>query len=121
MQMEKQTNKTQNHTRLEPSKTQETNKSESMNKAINLNNEEVEYPIEIIKCMDKYFPKGNKARGKALVLQAVSYLEGKKQGKLLGRNEVIEIIKKEQDRYSEGNYFKVFNVLKDLIKQIQDY
>jgi len=35
---------------------------------------------EIINCVNKYFPKGDKKRGEALVLQAVSFLEGKKQG-----------------------------------------
>ena len=37
---------------------------------------------EINKCMDKFFPKGkDKRRGDALVLQAVAYIEGKKEEK----------------------------------------
>jgi len=39
------------------------------------------YPKEIIDCIDKLFPKGDKRRGDALVLQAVAYLEGKEFSK----------------------------------------
>ena len=38
------------------------------------------YPEKIIEAIDKLFPKGNKRRGDALVLQAVAYLEGKIKG-----------------------------------------
>lgn len=30
---------------------------------------------EIVKCLDKQFPKGDKNRGKALVLQAIAHIE----------------------------------------------
>ena len=36
-----------------------------------------EYPEKIIECIDEHFPKGDKRRGDALVLQAVAFLEGK--------------------------------------------
>jgi NADPH-dependent glutamate synthase beta subunit-like oxidoreductase len=39
---------------------------------------EKEYPKEINESIDKLFPKGDKRRGDALVLQAVAFLAGKK-------------------------------------------
>jgi len=38
---------------------------------------EKEYPIKIVECIDKLFPKGDKRRGDALVLQAIAFIEGK--------------------------------------------
>jgi len=48
-----------------------------------------EYPQEIIDCIDEQFPKGNKNRGKALVLQAVAYTFGRQNLK----KEFLELIK----------------------------
>ena len=52
---------------------------------------EREYSEKIIECIDKYFPKGDKRRVEALVLQAVAYLEGKEHW----IKTVLEIIDKE--------------------------
>jgi hypothetical protein len=42
--------------------------------------EENKYPEKAIEVIDKYFPKGDKRRGEALVLLAVAYNEGKDDG-----------------------------------------
>ena len=55
-----------------------------------------------------------------------SFMEGIKRGKLLGRNEVIEIIKKRkwvwnEERFGSVKKHKMFDLfVEDLIKQIQD-
>jgi len=51
--------------------------------------QEIPYPEKIYEVMDKYFPKGkSKKRGDALVVQAISFIEGKEY-----RNqEIIQII-----------------------------
>lgn len=36
-----------------------------------------EYPEKIIECIDEHFPKGDKRRGDALVLQAIAFIEGR--------------------------------------------
>jgi len=42
-----------------------------------------DYPNEAIKLVDKYFPKGHKQRGDALVILAIAFYEGQriKKGK----------------------------------------
>lgn len=41
----------------------------------------MEYPEEAFEILDEYFPKGDKKRGKAMVLLAIAFLEGKKCAK----------------------------------------
>ncbi len=55
-------------------------------------NDRTKFPEKIIEAMEKYFPKGNKQRGKALVLQAISYIEGKQEGILAERKRILELI-----------------------------
>lgn len=50
---------------------------------------EEEYPEKIIECMEKHFPKGDKRRGDALVLQAIAFIEGKEM-KLKEVDKVID-------------------------------
>jgi hypothetical protein len=42
--------------------------------------EEKQYPKAILNCIDDLFPKGDKRRGDALLLQAVAFIEGLKEG-----------------------------------------
>ena len=42
--------------------------------------EETKFPKEIVKYIDKLFPKGDKRRGEAMVLSAISYICGKEKG-----------------------------------------
>ena len=37
-----------------------------------------DYPNEAIKLVDKYFPKGHKQRGDALVILAIAFYEGQR-------------------------------------------
>jgi len=53
--------------------------------------ENTEYPKEIIRVVNNLFPKGDKRREDALVLQTVAYLEGKERGKM----EVLKKLEKE--------------------------
>jgi len=48
------------------------------------------YPEKIIEVVEKLFPKGDKARGRALLLQAVAYLEGKE----VGKKKVMDTVRK---------------------------
>lgn len=40
-----------------------------------------DYPEKIIEVMNQFFPKGDKRRGDALVLQALAFIEGKNHSK----------------------------------------
>lgn len=60
---------------------------------------EEKYPEEIIKCIDKFFPKGNKKRGEALVLQAVAFIEGENQALLSQKQEFEKMIDEIENPY----------------------
>jgi len=61
--------------------------------------------------IDQYFPKGDKRRGQALVVNAFGHIEGRKEREA----EIIEIINKARKKY----YLNP-NELKWLIKQIKE-
>jgi len=46
--------------------------------------------INEIKSLDKYFPKGDKRRGEALVLCAEAFLLGKESAENQGKREVLK-------------------------------
>ena len=67
--------------------------------------------METLDPIDQYFPKGDKRRGQALVVNAVGHIEGRKEREA----EIIEIINKARKKY----YLNP-NELKWLIKQIKE-
>jgi len=75
----------------------------------------IHYPKKIIECIDKYFPKGNRKRGEALVLQAVAYIEGKEQRE----KEILEMIDERFNWWKINHVFSIkqSNWLKDELKQ----
>jgi hypothetical protein len=72
-------------------------------------------PEKLIDCIDNYFPKGDKRRGQALALQAVSYLTGKEQGKKESDKEIKNL--EEKRKYWENMYKKLYTTL-DKVKNI---
>jgi hypothetical protein len=64
---------------------------------------EIPYPEKIIEVMEKYFPKGNKKRGEALVLQAVAYLEGKEHREKEILQVIDEMLEKKDNLVKQGN------------------
>ena len=52
--------------------------------------QEIKCSEEIYETIEKYFPKGDKRRGEALVINAVSLIEGFNQG----RKQTLEDVKK---------------------------
>jgi len=65
-----------------------------------------EYPQEIIDCIDEQFPKGDKNRGKALVLQAVAYT--------FGRQNLKKEFLKEIEKFETGRI-----TLNEMIKELK--
>ena len=60
---------------------------------------EDEYPEELINSLDEYFPKGDKRRGHALVIQAIAFIQGEKVErarieKIIDKSKLLEVEKR---------------------------
>lgn len=74
-----------------------------------------EYPEKIIECIDKHFPKGDKRRGDALVLQAIAFIEGKE----LKLKEIVKMIEEELEHKEYIEDTDAIPLLKALISKLE--
>lgn len=91
----------------------------------------MKYPKEIIKTIDELFPKGDKRRGDALVLQAVAFIEGRKIKRIFTKRLITKIFKAidqlgdygmsdlDDSNFSEG-YDSAREGCKEVIEEILD-
>ena len=75
---------------------------------------------EIQESIDQYFPKGDKRRGEALVVMAISYLEGIKAGNIVDQQARERISRLEMNETKINERTKIHTLdIRSLRKEIQ--